>query len=399
MFLRLLLLWMLAGGTLFGSGDSSPHGAVTYSSSDFRGSVSLRRALEEAEKSFFQSTGFIPGDAPPVHLASREKGSPASLSVNAIEGGGPQIRLVLPKDSEDPQVPQFLITALLLRQYYGKIAPVPGSAVPQYPRWMTRGLGALIFRRSATEAATSANPELEAFLTERVPDPENAVLFRRYDDMASVLVRSGLSDDSGKKAFRDWIGSYDPSVPSHHQSAWVEGWDMRTLERRWNLGLQAPGHDDLLPGTIQSAPTTLKVFHTIMEEGRFGNDSLADVAREKGGGYRLQILNERLTALRLQANPLTIPLLERSMKLVSTAKRMSPKKVRQEEEQLAQAYLMLEKQSRAIDDYLNWCEATKVMTRSGLFDSYLSAPASPKAKGPVGRQLDAVEARGWQGKE
>jgi hypothetical protein len=60
---------------------------------------------------------------------------------------------------------------------------------------------------------------------------------------------------------------------------------------------------------------------------------------------------------------------------------------------------VLDKQSRGIEDYLNWCEATKVMTRSGLFDSYLSAPASPKAKGPVGRQLDAVEARGWQGKE
>jgi hypothetical protein len=399
MFLRLLLLPILAGGTLFGFGSSSPQGAVTYSSSEFRGSTSLRRAVEEAEKSFFQSTGFIPGDTPPVQLSTREKGSPASLSVNAIEGGGPQIRLVLPKDPEDLQVPQFLATALLLRQYYGKIAPVPGSAVPQYPRWMTRGLGTLTLRRSVPEAATSAPPELEAFLTERVPDPENTALLRRYDAMASVLVRSGLSDDSCKKAFRDWIGSYDPSVPSHHQSAWVEGWDMRTIERRWNLGLQAPGHNDQLPGMIQSAPSTLKEFHTIMVEGRVGKDSLADVAREKGGEYRLQMLTERLTALRLQANPLTIPLLESSMKLVSTAKRMSPKKVRQEEERLRQECLVLEKKSRAIEDYLNWCEATKVMIRSGLFDSYLSAPASPKAKGPVGRQLDAVEARGWQGKE
>ena len=388
MVLRLLLLWMLAGGTLFGSGGSSPQDAVTYSVSDFRGSVSLRRAVEEAEKSFFQTTGLIPGDAPPVHLASREKGSPASLSVNAIEGGGPQIRLVLPKDPEDPQVPQYLTTALLLRQYYGKIAP-------QYPRWMTRGLGALIFRRSVTDAAPSANPELEAFLTERVPDPENAALFRRYDAMASVLVRSGLSDDSGKKVFRDWIGSYDPSVPSHHQPAWVEGWDMRTLERRWNLGLQAPGHDDQLPGMIQSAPSSLKAFHTIMEEGRFGKDSLADVARARGGEYRLQTLTERLTALRLQANPLTIPLVERSMKLVVNAKRMSPKRVRQEEDQLRQEHLLLGKQSRAIEDYLDWCEATKVTSSSGLFDAYLSAPASPQAKGPVGRHIDAVEARGW----
>lgn len=132
-----------------------------------------------------------------------------------------------------------------------------------------------------------------------------------------------------------------------------------------------------------------------MEEGRFGKGSLADVARERGGEYRLQTLTERLTALRLQANPLTIPLVERSMKLVVNARRMSPKKVRQEEDQLRQEYLLLGKKSRAIEDYLDWCEATKVTSRSGLFDAYLSAPVSPQAKGPVGRQLDAVEARGW----
>lgn len=395
MFLRFLLIPMLAGGPLFASGSSSPQGAITYPSSDFRGGVSLRRAVEEAEKSFFLSTGYAPGDAPAVLLATREKGAPSSLTVNAVEGGGPEIRLILPKDPLDPQVPQFLATALLLRQYYGKTAPVPGSVVPQYPSWMTRGLGTLIFGHPATDAACRANQELEAFLTERVPDPENAVLLRRYDAVASVLVRSGLSDDPGKKAFRDWIGSYDPSAPSRRQPPWVDGWDMRAVERRWNLGLQVPGHDDQLPGMIQDSASTLRAFRAIMDEGRYGKDSLADVARERGGEYRLQTLTERLTALRLQANPLTVPLVDHAMKLVATAKRMSPKRVRQEEEQLHREYLVLGKQSRAIEDHLDWCEVTKVTTRSGLFDEYLSAPASPTAKGPVGRQLDAVETRGW----
>jgi len=395
MLLRFLLIPILAGGALFASGSTSPQGTVTYSSTDFRGSAPLRRAVEEAEKSFFLSTGFAPGDAPPIHLATQDKGTPASLAVNALEGVGPEIRLVLPKDPLDPQVPRFLTTAFLLRLYYGKTSPVPGSAVPQYPCWITRGLGTVIFGRNFTDVTASSIPELEAFITERVPDPENAALLRRYDAFASVLVRSGLSDDSGKKAFREWIGSYDSSVPSHRQAPWVDGWDMRAMERRWNLGLQVPGHDDQLPGTIQDSATSLRGFRAIMEEGRFGKDSLAEVAKERGGEYRLNSLTERLTALRLQANPVTIPLVEHAMKLAATAKRMSPKRIRLEEDQLCQEYLVLEKQSRAIDDYLDWCEATKVTTRSGLFDAYLSAPTSPPAKGPIGRQLDAVEARGW----
>jgi hypothetical protein len=395
MLLRFLLIPILAGGALFASGSTSPQGAIAYSSMDFRGSVPLRRAVEEAENSFFLTTGYAPGDAPPIHLATREKGTPASLSVNALEGGGPAIRLVLPKDPLDPQIPQFLTTALLLRHYYGKTAPVPGSVVPQYPRWMTRGLGTLTFGRTAMDVTASASPELEAFITERVPDVENAALLRRYDAVASVLVKSGLSDDSGKRAFREWIGSYDSAVPMRRQPPWVEGWDMRSVERRWNLGLQVPKHEGRLPGTIQDSASTLRAFEAIMEEGRLGKDSLAEVAKERGGEYRLNSLMQSLTALRLQANPLITPLVEHAMKISATAKRMTPKKIRQEEDLLRQENLALRMQSRAIEDYLDWCEATKVSTRSGLFEAYLSAPTSSPAKGPIGRQLDAVEARGW----
>ena len=355
----------------------------------------MRRSVDEAEKAFFQCTGIAPGDVPPVHLVIREKGTPASLSVNALEGGGPEVRVFLPRDPEDPQVPQFLITALLLRQYYGKTAPVPGSVVPHYPLWMTRGLGSLAFQSSSTAGAFPSSPELEAFLTQRVPDSENVSLLRHYDAIASLLVRSGLNDDSGKKAFRAWIGCYDPSVSSWQPSPWVEGWDMRSVERRWNLGLHAPNRNDHFPGIIQRASATLGEFRLIMEEGRSGKESLADVARERGGEFRLEKLSERLTALRLQANPLIAPLVERAIKLVVTAKRLPPKRIRQEEDQLRQEYLSLGKKAREIEDYLDWCEATKVMTRSGLFDEYLSAPIRVPSKGPVGHELDAVESRGW----
>jgi hypothetical protein len=382
-------------GPLLASGSLSPQGGISYQAKDFRGWEPLRRAVEDAEKSFLETTGYLPGDEPAVLLATGGKGSSASLSVNALEGGVPEIRLLLPRDPEDPQVAQYLATALLLRHYYGKTAPVSGSRVPRYPLWMTRGLGALIFQRPLTDAVSPATPELEAFLTERMPDPENVSLLRRYDAVAALLVRSGLSDNRGKKAFRDWIGSYDVSVPSRQPSPWVDGWDMRSVERRWNLGLQAPGKEEKLPDRILSAASTLEEFRRIMNQGKDGKDSLADVARERGGEYRLRSLSERLVALRLQSNPLVVPVVEQSMKLVATAKRIPSKKCGQEEDRLRSEYLALVKRSRAIEDYLDWCEATKVTVPSGLFDRYLSAPTSGIGMGPIGRHLDAVEARGW----
>jgi len=392
---RPLLLPILASGALLAAGESTPQGTLSYSVTDFHGSAPMRRAVDEAEKSFLQLTGFAPGDAPAVLLSTREKGSPAALSVNALEGVRPEIRLVLPKDPEDPQIPAFLATALLLRQYYGETPPVPGSGVPRYPDWLTRGLGTLILRRSAVDAATASSPEIEAFLSERVPDPGNVSLLRRYDVVASLLVRAGLSDEAGRKAFRDWIGCYDPSSPSRSPSSWVGGWEMRPVERRWVLGLHVPDEKEQLSIRIRSTASTLEEYDRIMKEGLSGKASLADVAKERGGAYRLKEIEERLTSLRLQANPLAATLVERAMKLAATSEKMSPKRIGREEEQLRQEYRSLLKQSRAIEDYLDWCEATKVTTPSGLFDAYLSAPSSAVVKGPIGRYLDAVEARGW----
>jgi hypothetical protein len=392
---RPLLLPILVSGALLAAGESTPQGTLSYSTADFHGCAPMRRAVDEAEKCFLQLTGFAPGDAPPVFLSTREKGSPAALSVNALEGTKPEIRLVLPKDPEDAQIPSFLTTALLLRQYYGKTPPVPGSGVPRYPDWMTRGLGTLILQRSVADAATSSSPELAAFLTERVPDPGNVSLLRRYDAVASVLVRAGLSDEAGKKAFRDWIGSYDPSAPPRSPSSWVGGWEMRPVERRWVLGLHVPEEKEQLSIRIRSAASTLEQYDRIMKEGLSGKPSLADVAKERGGAYRLKAIEERLTALRLQANPLVVPLVDRAIILVATANRTSPKKIAREEEQLRAGYLSLVKKSRAIDDYLDWYEAAKLSTPSGLFERYLSTPPSSVGKGPIGRHLDAVEARGW----
>ena len=355
----------------------------------------LMRLLDSSGNSFSRITGYPHHDYPPIRVIITAKSSSPSLSVNALEGGDPEIRLVLPSSAEDSQTGSFLAIALLLREYYGKTAPVPGSAVPHYPDWVSRGLGALMLQLPLNAGTTAQNQELAAFLSQRVPDSENASLLSHYDAQAAALVSAGMSDDRGRSAFREWVGSYDPSQSSGRSTAWIDGWDMRGVERRWVLGLHAPESKDQLPGSIQSATTSLEEYRRIMEQGRAGSSSLAELSKKKGGEYSLQKFGEKLTALRLQANPMVAPLVDQTMKLVTTARHASPKKITEEEAHLQAEYLAIAKQSRGIEDYLNWYEAAKVESPSGMFEGYLTAPSSPVAKGPIGRYLDQFEARGW----
>jgi len=392
---RLLIIGLLATETILGSISTSPQGAFAVSSVNSAGSASFRRAVEKAEKNFFETTHYPQGDHPPVRLVQAESGVPTSLSVNALEGGWPEIRLVLPTSAEDSETGHFLAIALLLREYYGKTAPAPGSAVPHYPDWVSHGLGALMLQMPLNSRTTSQDQELEAFLSQRVPDSENTTLLRHYDIRSAALVSAGMSDDRGRSAFRDWVGSYDPSQSSGRSTAWIDGWDMRGVERRWVLGLHAPESKDQLPGSIQSATTSLEEYRKIMEQGRAGSSSLAELSKKKGGEYSLQKLGEKLTALRLQANPMVAPLVDQTMKLVTMARHASPKKIIEEEAHLQAEYLAIAKQAQGIEDYLNWYEAAKVESPSGMFEGYLTAPSSPVAKGPIGRYLDQFEARGW----
>ena len=398
MILPLLLLLLFSAGNLSAAGEgTTQEGSFAVSSQGRRGTAPFTRALEQAEKRFFQITRYSPGGGPPVEILLRDPGSAPSLSVDALEGGVPSLRLSLSSDPDDPETGRFAATALLLREYYGKNAPVPGSKVPRYPDWVTRGMGALMFPRSgeATPFPGNSTPELAAFLTERVPDPEGVTLLRRYDTTASILVRSGLSDDAGRKAFREWVGAYDPSASPVDPPRWVSGWDMRSVERRWVLGLQSSGSAEDQPVRISSAEATFGDYARIMDGVWANNGSLADLRQEKGYEFRLGGLADRLTALRLQGNPIAAPLIDSTLKLVQQAKRTAPAKIRSEESLLRDQLAALRKQSQGIAEYLDWYEAAKVPVSSGLFDQYLSAPEVPVRKGPVGRHLDAVEARGW----
>lgn len=366
------------------------------------------RMLDSGGKEFLVRTGFSQHAHPPVvvtlHPRTESAASLPSLKVDAMEGGIPRISVDLREGEIRGEGQQLLMAALLLREYYEGRAPVPGSSVPQFPAWVTRGLASICFPAeepfripsSYLKVKGGTPPALEDFLIQRPPERSDPTISDLYDASAACLLKAGLSSSAGQASFREWVGHLDQKQPNHNPSRWVGGWEMRPVERRWLLLMAGSSADGDGGIRIQGASDSLKAYDSVMTGGIPEGASIHSLAQDKkNGGHTLGKLAERITAIRLRANPLVVPLLDQTLILVAKAPKLPVKKIEAEEKRLAELREITVKQSRAIDEYLDWYEAAKLPVRSGTFDKLLQNQETVIKKGPVGRYLDAVEARGW----
>lgn len=377
------------------------------------------RMLDTGGKEFLVRTGFSQQSHPPVvvtlHPRTEIAASLPSLRVDALEGGIPRISVDLREGKipegdrkgaiqhqEDGQ--QLLMVALLLREYYDGRAPVPGSSVPQFPAWVTRGLASLCFPSeepfripsSYLKVKGGKPPALEDFLIQRPPERSDPTISDLYDASAACLLKAGLSTSSGQASFREWVGHLDQQQPNHVPSRWVGGWEMRSVERRWLLLMAGSSMEGDGRIQLQNAADSLKAYDSVMTGGIPEGASIHSLAQDKkNGAYTLGKLAERLTALHLRANPLVLPLLDQTMILVAKAPKLHVKQIESEEKRLADLRMVTLQRTRAIDQYLDWYEAAKIPVRRGVFDKFLENQLVEIKKGPIGRYLDVVEKRGW----
>ena len=365
------------------------------------------RLLNEAEKRFLSVTGFVPSDYPPVIVClhaddSAQQGLPR-MRVDALEGGMLRIQVDLSDrkargliDSEK----RLLIEALLLREFYEGKAPNVGEAIPASPRWISRGLARLCFENSAktTMQASylqgSTPPEVDAFLLEREPGEESRLLLENYNERASCLLRAGLLPNGGA-AFRKWVGHDEKGGGSFMKTQFPTGWDKHRVERDWLLMMAATSRDSNSSTGSLTSMETIRNYDAITQGLPKDLVLFLKSLKESGWEYRSQEWTSRLKALRLQSNPLIVPLIDETMTPLQSAKRLSSKKLAEQLGKLSQQRADLLGRSNKIDAYLDWYEAAKVPLPSGLYDSLLHAPESKPRKGPIGRYLDNIEERGW----
>jgi len=370
------------------------------------------RVLGEAEKQFLAVTGFPRGVSPPVvvflHASVEGTTSLPVLRVDVLEGGGPRIRLdLLEGRVSESQSQRLIATSLLLREYYGTSSPESGARIPRFPSWVTCGLGRLCTPDASTVAIPSgylhgdAPPEIEAFLSQRSPEEGDQTFSSLYDAMAASLLKAGLQGNGGQ-GFREWVSHRDTGAKSSNSSSatpsipiWPPGWQMRSVERRWLLLMAGNQEKEPKATTLMSTAESLAAYDALISSLPTPGHSIGLLRKEKGADYLIEEFSGRVSALRYRANPMALPLIDGTAILLPKLKRMPEKKVAAAEADLLTLREVILKRSREIEHYLDWYEAAKLPVRSGLFDRYLKSPESTVRKGPVGRYLDAIEARGW----
>ena len=112
----------------------------------------------------------------------------------------------------------------------------------------------------------------------------------------------------------------------------------------------------------------------------------------------LPALARELNALAARANPIYRPLLVEYGKITAALLRGKTKGVADQLAALKASRQAMTARVRAIDDYLNWLEATGLRNPSGAFSDYMKAAESTDRPArlkhdPISVYLDALEAQ------
>jgi len=381
----------------------SEEGAFSLNVPGKSGGTSFLRELNATEREFIKMTGYPESDHLPVvvvlHDPSETAGSPPTIRVDVTDGGATKIQVDLVEGSESSRkVRSLLAEALLLREFYGERAPRAGSRIERFPSWIVHGLGRLLNQKAPPVTIPAGYikgekpPTIRDFIAQREPEERSETLGLIHDAMAATLLEAGLKT-GGDTALREWIGKNGARPAA--RPAFPQGWPESPVERRWLLRMPlsstGPSEGNFLLGFAE----TMARYDAIMEGVNTPDHSLLLLRKEKGGAYLVSLVSQRLVALRLEANPLADSLIDAMTALCRTLRRAPGKKAEAEQKAVSLIRLQMNRRARGITEYLDWYEATKIPVRSGLYDALLETPDSPVRKGPVGRYLDDVEARGW----
>jgi hypothetical protein len=374
----------------------------------------LWRALSDSERRFRSVTDWSDPEPPPVRVMLHSSLDPVAdlpkLRVDQLEGGAPRIVLDLAEGGEgSPKFRRLVATALLLREYYGTGSPRPGAGIRRFPPWVIHGLGELICKASPGPLPVGylhggETPTVSAFITQKPPGDSDLLLLRVYDSMAGALLGAALEESPS--AFRPWVGRLDPERKETDPADLPPGWNDPRVERRWLLRMASSSSKKIpvagdAPDSsyaLLDLPATIRAYDAILAQLPPGQDgsagTFAALRREKNPDFVAKGLQEQLQRLQFRANPLALPLISETIRLCSELPKQSPGKVLRTERELSLQRVALIGRSRAIESYIDWFEATRENGRSGLFEDFLAASPPVVKKGPVGRFVDQVEARG-----
>lgn len=398
---------------------TSRSGAFVIYSPDRQTRSALASMAEEALSEWSKLVDSKPTAASPIiiqnksHAARPRGASPLVTSLFEIEAGGMKVQLDLldPSALRPGQFQPGVFRVLALETMHRKNPPRAGKAFAQPPDWLVEGLGEELRRRAGTipEGVHAAlirsdhPPSLKEFLAQN-PDRLDATSLLLYRAQALALVHALAKSPQSKKTFLAFLESSPnrSSTPNSLAAAFPDAApDAASLSKLWTLSLARSSLPPRLASlsvakTNEELSTILALSHPPhTAESPEGSPTLPTLARAKGGPFLMRQFAVELLQLEFRAHPLLRPIIEEYRNIVSLLAVKPKARTDRRIEDNEKIRSLLVERNKAITDYLNWFEATRIdESASPLIEQTRPLDIPPRTD-PVTLYLDAVEQRGW----
>ena len=348
-----------------------------------------------------------------VNLRSRAANLPelpaAQFRFSQTESGLKlQLDLTLSQDMNAAAIECQLARVILLEMIYrNQTGIASGDLYLDPPSWLVDGLLASLPNRSHTAFAAALSVSqrdvsLAEFLGRR-PESLDSTARELYRGYSFVLVQSLLESPDRRVRLCRYIDNLaftsndslaDLRVAFPEIGNWEKIWKSKIAE------VKASPDNGLLTFS-QSEERLSEILSGKLPavDGREKSLSLEDFSRTKSNAAQrlaLQELGQQLLLLAARANPLLRPVIQDYQQIVGQVVLGKSHALPARLAELKTLRAKLSARMSEVDDYMNWFEAAKLETPSGMFDGYLKSASdgraqTPKRKDPLSVYLDAVE--------
>jgi len=339
-------------------------------------------------------------DAPLEQLAVSQLGYGLKLQLN----------LLLIREMKGVSVQRELLRAILVELMYrdrGNLAAGMPYVTP--PDWLVEGILALQPGRASDNDAELLR---SIFASKRISPLEDIVRQPRaqldapsrrlHEAYSRALVQLLLDVPGGRFKLVRFITDL-PDAPND-TVADLQAHFPETLGRApdkwWTLSVAQLSALDRYE-TLSAADTVVQLdrvlrFSIPAPDGRVGDYSLGDYKafpKLPASSDVLRQVSQQLLLLGVRAHPSYQAIVQKDYELAEMLARGKTQSVPERLEQVANYRAVVERQRPAVDDYLNWYEATHSKTSSGAFSEILETvdEALPRRRDPISVYLDSLE--------
>ncbi|HLW34164.1 MAG TPA: hypothetical protein VKS98_00740 [Chthoniobacterales bacterium] len=348
-----------------------------------------------------------------VNLQSRAVNLPevpaTDLRFSQTETGAKlQLNLAVSAKTDPLTIERALARVIVIEMIYrSQTGVVAGDVYVEPPGWLVNGLLASAPNKDRTElvgvlSTPAREISLTEFLNQRLEtlDSSTRQIYRAY---SFVLVQMLMDSPNGRSRLGHYIDNLafatnDPIADL--RAAFPELGDFGRAWKTKIADLKTGADKDLLSFS-QTDEKLNELLQTNFPSRDGGQESvsLESFSHAKPNPTQrrtLQEFSQQLLLLATRANPILRPIVQDYQRAADEVVLGRKRGIEKRLAELRSLHTRLAARMNDVEDYLNWFEAAKLETPSGIFDNYLQATTSievqkPRRKDALSVYLDAME--------